>query len=91
MLVKYPETMNLENIGWKPNDALYHAEATVLLRAWEQNGETLEGKDMLVVVNWEMCRTSCRQVLPKLGLELGDPRVTFVDDKGRVRIMKNGE
>lgn len=91
MLVKYPDTMNSENIGWKPNDALYHAEATVLLRAWEQNGGTLEGKELLVVVNEKMCEPSCRRVLPKLGLELGDPRVTFVDDHGRVRIMKKGE
>ena len=91
MVMKYPDDMSRDNIGWKPNDALYHAEATVLLRAWEQNGGTLEGKELLVVVNREMCDSSCPTVLPLLGLELGNPRVTFVDDKGRVRIMRSGK
>jgi hypothetical protein len=91
MVVKYPDDMSRGNIGWAPNDALYHAEATVLLRAWEQNDRTLEGKELLVVVNRKMCDTSCPTVLPLLGLELGNPRITFVDDKSRVRIMKDGK
>ncbi len=81
MVVKYPDDMSRGNIGWAPNDALYHAEATVLLRAWEQNDRTLEGKELLVVVNRKMCDTSCPTVLPLLGLELGNPKITFVDDK----------
>lgn len=91
MVVKYPDDMSRGNIGWVPNDALYHAEATVLLRAWEQNDRTLEGKELVVVVNREMCDTSCPTVLPLLGLELGNPRVTFVDDQNRVKIMKDGK
>ena len=41
LLEKYPDVMTLENIGHHPNDALFHAETTVLLRAASKNGGTL--------------------------------------------------
>jgi hypothetical protein len=33
LIAKYPVVMKTENIGQKPNDALFHAETNVLLRA----------------------------------------------------------
>ena len=44
LLAKYPEVMNTDNIGRMPNDALYHAEATTLLRAAQANGGMLGGR-----------------------------------------------
>jgi hypothetical protein len=89
-LVKsYPATMNTTNIGRFPNDALFHAETTCLLRAARANGGTLAGKTIKVTVDREMC-PSCKKLLPLIGLELGNPTVTFVDRSGRVRTMRNG-
>ena len=34
----YPGTLQRENVGRMPNDAMYHAEASVLLRAAERSG-----------------------------------------------------
>jgi len=89
LLAKYPEVMNTDNIGRMPNDALYHAEATTLLRAAQANGGSLAGRTFEVHVDREMCR-SCDLVLPSLGLELGNPTVTFIDAAGRRRTMRNG-
>src|SRR5262245_11461115 len=47
LLYKYPELRNIhsrqenKNSGWMPYDALSHAEATLLLRLAEENGDTL--------------------------------------------------
>jgi hypothetical protein len=37
-----------------------------------------------------MC-SSCRKLLPYIGLELGNPTVTFVDHIGRRIIMRDGK
>lgn len=87
---KYPRELPTENIGSKPNDAFYHAEATVLLRVAKDNGGTLAGRLIEVQTDREMCPTSCLKVLPKLGLELGNPRVIFVGPNGKPRTMHNG-
>lgn len=89
MLEKYPEDMATRNIGWKPNDALYHAETTVLLRAARENGGSLAGKNLIVVVDKALC-WSCETVLPFVGLELGNPTVTFVDPYGKILTMRDG-
>ena len=81
--------MNTKNIGRYPNNAVFHAEATCLLRAARANGGTLAGKTTEVTVGREMC-LSCESILPLIGLELGNPEVTFVDPKGRVQIMRDG-
>jgi hypothetical protein len=89
-LVKsYRATMNTANIGRFPNDALFHAETTCLLRAARASGGTLAGQTVEVHVDREMC-PSCKKVLPLIGLELGNPMVTFIDPSGRVRTMRNG-
>lgn len=89
LIEKYPEVMKTENIGSRPNDALYHAETNLLLRAWRENGETLEGRELVVLVDRMLCR-SCDTVLPKVGLELGNPRITFVGPTGFARTMRDG-
>ncbi len=91
MLTNYPDVMSSANIGEMPNNVLFHAEATVLLRAANKNGGTLAGKTVEVIVDREMCN-NCQlsKVLPKLGLELGNPTVTFVDKVGTVKTMRNG-
>jgi hypothetical protein len=90
LVQKYPEVMKRDNLGQKPNDALFHAEATVLLRAARQNGGTLVGKNLEVFVDRPVCASSCQKVLPYLGKELGDPKVTFVDINGTRMTMQNG-
>jgi len=90
MLVeKYPDVMRAENPGWKPNDALFHAEATTLLRAAEANGGTLAGRTIAIRVDRDMC-WSCDAVLPLVGLELGNPSVTIIDPTGSRGTMRNG-
>jgi hypothetical protein len=86
---KYPHIMSTGNVGRKPNDALYHAEATILLRAARASGGTLAGRTIRVEVDGEMC-ASCTPVLPKLGLELGNPTVTYFDPAGVILTMRNG-
>ncbi len=90
LINKYSDVMETENIGGAPNDALYHAESTILLRATRENDGTLEGRTIEVHTDREMCPTSCPNVLPKLGLELGNPTVTFIDHDGVKRTMRNG-
>lgn len=87
---KYPDELQTKNIGRVPNDSFYHAEATVLLRAARENNGTLEGRIFDVHTDREVCASSCLKVLPKLGLELGNPRVTFIAPDGMRRTMRNG-
>jgi type II secretory pathway pseudopilin PulG len=89
LINNYPEVVNSENIGRMPNNALYHAETTALLRAAQQNGGTLSGQSLDILVDSEMCN-NCDVVLPYLGLELGNPRVTFTDSRGARSTMHNG-
>jgi hypothetical protein len=89
LLEKHPEVMNSDNIGRMPNNALFHAETTVLLRAARENGGTLAGRTMEVYVDDIVCN-NCELVLPKVGLELGNPTVTFIDRTGRTLTMRDG-
>jgi hypothetical protein len=89
LINSYPEVMETANIGGIPNNSLYHAEATVLIRAARESGGALAGRTIEVHVDREMC-DSCEQVLPYLGLSVGNPVVTFVDRSGGRRTMWNG-
>jgi hypothetical protein len=89
LLQKYPDLMESDNIGRRPNDALFHAETTILLRAARENGGTLAGRTLEVFADNPMCR-SCDVVLPLLGKEIGNPTVTFVDPFGARVTMHNG-
>jgi hypothetical protein len=86
---KYATEFSAENLGQAPNNALFHAETTVLLRAAKQAGGTLAGRTLTVYGDTRVCR-NCKQVLPYVGLELGNPRVKFVDPDGSIRTMQNG-
>jgi hypothetical protein len=90
LLEKYPEVMNSDNIGRMPNNAIFHAETTALLRAARENGGTLAGRTMEVYVDDIVCN-NCELVLPKVGLELGNPTVTFIDRTGRTLTMRDGK
>jgi hypothetical protein len=89
LLEKYPDVLTADNIGRRPNDALFHAETTVLLRAARENGGSLAGQTLEVFVDRPMCR-SCDLVLPYVGWELGNPTVTFVGPTGLRKTMRNG-
>ena len=89
LIEKYPGIMDSENIGRRPNDALFHAETTVLLRAARENGGTLAGQTLEVFGDKPLCY-SCRKVLPYVGLELGNPEITFVDSTGLRWTIHNG-
>ncbi len=89
LIRKYPQVMRTDNIGAIPNDAVFHAEATLLLRAARANGGTLAGKILEVRVDRKLC-PSCRRVLPYIGLELGNPTVTFTDLDGVRSTMRDG-
>ena len=71
-------------------NALFHAESTVLLRAARANGGSLAGQRFEVHTDRHICR-SCIEVLPKLGQELGNPMVTFINPNGTRRTMRDGK
>lgn len=89
LIAKHPNQMNTRNIGGMPNNAVYHAEATLLLRAARANGGSLSGRHIVVHTDRTMC-SSCKEVLPLLNRELGNPTVTFVSPTGVRRTIRNG-
>lgn len=91
ILVKnHPNVMKVANAGWKPNDSLYHAESTILLRAMKKNRGTLAGLRLEVFVDNPPC-WSCQKVLPLLGLELGNPTVTYINTRNGERwLLRDG-
>jgi hypothetical protein len=80
LVAKYPNVMSVDNLGDTPNNALFHAETNVLLRAAQANGGTLQGRSLDIYIDRDMC-ANCRSVVPLVGLELGNPNLTFVDPK----------
>ena len=52
-------------------------------------GTSLEGKKIEIAIDRRLCR-SCDQVLPRIGLELGDPEVTVIYPNGVHRTMRGG-
>jgi hypothetical protein len=88
---KYPKEMDLDNIGQTPNDSLFHAESTILLRAARDNGGSLANRSIEIYVDQPVC-DSCGKTLTKLGMELGDPYVVYVErDTGLRNEMWNGK
>jgi hypothetical protein len=91
LIEAYPDSMQREHIGRKPNDAVFHAETTVLLRMARANGGTLRGRDLTIYVERAPCR-SCDVVLPLLSRQLGNPTITFVDlSTGEKAVIRNGD
>ena len=89
LIKDFPEKFDKDNIGQTPNNAIYHAETTALVRAARANGGTLKGEELVVYVDTAMCR-NCESVLPYVGLELDNPTVTFVGPKGEMNTMRDG-
>jgi len=90
LIQKYPDAMRTENIGWKPNDFVFHAEVTVVLRAARANGGNLNDRTLEIHVDRPLC-WSCGRVLPSLGRELGNPVVTYIHTgTGMRQTMWNG-
>ena len=89
LIERYPDIMATGNVGRKPNDALFHAEANALLRAAEPFGGSLAGRTIEMRVDRELC-PSCRRVLPSLGAEIGNPTVRIIDGPGATWIMRDG-
>jgi hypothetical protein len=88
---KYPEIPSGKNVGQAPWNALFHAETTALLRAARENGGTLAGKALTVYsVEMEVC-PNCKSILPYVGLELGNPTVTFIESDGSMMTMQDGK
>lgn len=86
----YPEIMETDYLGRHPNNALFHAEANALIRAAGAYGNSLSGRSITIRVDRVLCR-SCETVLPKIGVELGNPTVTFIDGLGDVWTMRDGK
>ena len=72
-----------------PFDAFFHAGATSRMRIARDYGGLLEGKKIIITVNRRLCER-CREALPALALELGNPEVTIVDLKGVVGVIHSG-
>lgn len=89
LLRKYPELVEANKGQW-PMDAVYHAEANVLLRAAREFGGTLASRTLEVVTDGRMC-PSCAEILPKVGMELGNPTVTFIGPRGEAKTMQDGK
>ena len=86
---RYPDIMQQRNTGWRPNDALFHAEANALLRASESSGGTLAGRIIDMRVDRELC-PSCDRILPLIGLQLGNPTVRITDGSGDIWLLRDG-
>ena len=72
-----------------PTNAFYHAETTAIARAARANGGTLAGTALDVYGDTRMCN-NCDAVLPFVGLEFGNPTVTFIEPGGKTRTMRDG-
>ena len=91
LIDKYPSVLGGENSGEVPNDSFFHAESTILFRAAEINGGTLAGRTLQVHIDRDLC-DSCKNVLPLLGTNLGEPTVIFVNGKtGSTWLLRNSE
>jgi hypothetical protein len=75
--------------GRMPLNAVFHAEATLLLRAAKAQGGTLSGQSFEAYVDRSMC-AHAREVFPLIGTELGNPTVTFIGPLGERHTMRDG-
>jgi hypothetical protein len=89
LIERYPDVMATGNLGHKPNDALFHAEANTLMRAAEPYGGSLAGRTIEMRVDRRLC-DSCDAVLPPLAAQIGNPTVRIIDGTGALWIMRDG-
>ena len=88
LINKYPDVMRTDNIGYMPNNALYHAETTLLLRAARDAGGNLNGRTIEMRVDRRLC-DSCDVVLPVITRELGNPTI-ILRDTIKTLTIRNG-
>ena len=89
LIALHPDIMATGNIGYKPNDALFHAEANALLRAADLAGGSLAGRTIDMRVDRRLCR-SCEVVMPVMALQIGNPTLRITDGVGQVFIIQGG-
>jgi hypothetical protein len=89
LISKYPDVTDVMSSGQMPNNAMFHAESNVLLRAARENGGTLAGRSLDVFVDSKMCN-NCERIVPLVGLELGNPTITIVDTTKVPRTFRDG-
>jgi hypothetical protein len=90
LALKYPDVIKTENAGWTPSNSFFHAESTMLMRAARESGGTLAGKNLEVTIDKDICG-NCTSILPRLGLEMGNPTVVFTNSlNGKTWILRNG-
>jgi hypothetical protein len=92
ILRKNPHLAKGRSLTQVPLDAFFHAETNLLLRAARENGGSLAGRSLDVFVDNETC-TSCEKILGRVGTELGNPTVTFINSRsGRVMgVVRDGK
>jgi hypothetical protein len=90
LIRKYPNEMATDSIGRMPNNTVFHAETTILLRAARERGGTLAGRTLVIYSDRVICN-HCPTVLPKIALELGNPAVVFIDRAGRTFTVRDGK
>jgi hypothetical protein len=92
ILRRYPHLARGRGLTEAPLDAFYHAETKLLLRAARESGGSLAGQTFDVFVDNETC-SGCKRVLGYVGLELGNPTVTFINSRtGRVMgVVRDGK
>jgi hypothetical protein len=89
LIERYPDIMSTGNVGHRPNDAMFHAEANALLRAAEPYGGSLAGRTIEMRVDRRLCN-SCDKALPGLGTQIGNPTVRIIDGTGAIWTMRDG-
>lgn len=89
LIASDPGTMNTEHPGQMPNNALFHAETTALLRAAEASGGSLAGRTIEMSTDRPLC-SNCETVLPLVGQNVGNPKVKIIDGRGDLWIMRDG-
>lgn len=89
LIEKYPDEMNTVQVGQFPNDALFHAEETLLNRAAAAHGGSLAGRTIEIRVDRRVC-DSCQTVLPLMGLQIGNPTVRITNSSGMSKTMRDG-
>jgi hypothetical protein len=89
LISKYPDVMDATSSGQMPNNAVFHAESNVLIRAARENGGTLAGRSLDVFVDSKMCN-NCEKIIPLVGLELGNPTITVVDTTKVSKTFRDG-
>ena len=91
LILKYGAAiMKVQNPGQKPNDAVTHAEATVLMRFARAFGGSLKGKRVEIKIDRPLCR-SCKDILQLIAKELGNPDVIITEPDGTILEVRNGD